>query len=165
MDISIKWITDENYIQAYWKDFINCRSKSRKWTLHLAVTLIVLGFVYLIFGPNFNSPLPIAVALLCTGMLISIWHYWDKRKWFNLMRKSKSFGKENSLRFTVDNILFSGPTSKGEITWEGIEGIESAQNGTFIVLQKGLSIYLPRISNNQTNNLNEIIKFYDQINI
>ncbi len=106
---------------------------------------------------------PVATLLIVAGFWVSIWHFWDKRRWFNLLRHSKFFGEESRIQFTADKVLVSGPTSKGEMTWEAIEDIELANNGAFVVLQKGWSIYVPKVSNGQSNNLSEIIEFYDKL--
>lgn len=160
MEVKVAWLQDEEYLDSYWKDFLQCRSKTRKWTVLAGILVFIFGASIWSYVLLNSIEFRLAPIIPVFGIAMVVWHFWDKSKWFNLMRSSQSYKKENEVIFTPQSILHSGPTSKGEISWEGITDIVSGNSGLFLILQKGLSVYIPQSSASNESEYNDIIKLY-----
>lgn len=161
MEIKVAWSQNEDYLNSFWKDFIKYRSKMRKWTIHLGLLIFITNVSIYVYLINQNKPYQSILLFAVIGVFTIIWHFWDKYQWYSLMRNSPSFNKQNNIKFTSSAIFHDGPTSKGEISWKGIETIIPAANGMFLVLQKGLSIYIPKSAAENEQEYNSIFKLYE----
>jgi hypothetical protein len=161
MEVKVTWLQDEEHLDSFGNDFLQYRSKTRKWTVQAGILVLITGasiLGYVIFmGINFR----LAPIIPVFGIAMIVWHFWDKSKWFNLMRSSQSYKELNEVIFTPQLILHTGPTSKGEISWEGIADIVSENSGLFLILQKGISVYIPKSSASNESEYNDIIKLYE----
>ncbi|CAH0535509.1 hypothetical protein VST7929_03079 [Vibrio stylophorae] len=161
MEIKVTWSQNEDYLNSFWKDFIKHRSKMRKWTIYLGMLIFIANISIYVYFINQNKPHQSILLFAVIGLLTIAWHFWDKFQWYNLMRNASSFNKQNILKFTSSSIFYDGPISKGEMSWEGIENIVLAANGMFLVLQKGLSIYIPKSAAASEQEYNSIFKMYE----
>jgi hypothetical protein len=69
---------------------------------------------------------------------------------------------ENIIIFNENGITTKSLLSSGEANWKIIKEIVRARNGIFLVLQKGISIYIPFQSLQEPNNIRQIIEMYNQ---
>lgn len=161
MEITATWKSDKEYLQTFWKDWIKHRSKMRKWIIHIGIALILLGGILLANNIQTEGLLKSKfLFLVILGAGIIVWHFWEKSKWFGVLRAAPSYGKENILRFTEKGIFYSIPTSKGEMAWEAIGDIVIASQGLFLIVQQGLSIYIPRSAVRSSTEFDLINKLY-----
>ncbi len=165
MKITSKWIVDDAYIQDYWNDWIKYRSKHRKWAIHYGIFLIVASLILLLLFPIGTNLHPLLLFGIFIGIAIIIWHFYDKAQWMKLIKKAISYGEENTVIFSRENLKIKGPTSNGEMIWKGIESIEKGELGFFLILQKGLSIYIPYHSLDNKDGFTYIDDFYAQSKI
>lgn len=161
MEIEVSWSQNENYYKTFWQDFIKYRSNMRKWAIHIGLFIFITNVSIYIYAVTENKANDIILLFAVSGICVILWHFWDKSKWYNLMRSAPGYNKENNLKFTSDSIFFDGPTTKGEMSWEGIINIVPASMGMFLILQKGLSIYIPKSSVSNESEYNSILKFYE----
>ena len=160
VEVIAKYTFDENYFQSYWRDWSKSRSVGRKWAIPIGVFFITTGVLSFVMS---SKPL-LSLIVFFIGLVNLIWHFWEKRIWFNNRRSAKNFGKENKLCFSKEGILIESSHSKGEMTWEALESIKKASDGLFLVLQKEISIYIPKQSVTNETDLNLIVKMYRDSN-
>ena len=162
MEITAKWQHNPEYFEQYWKDWMMYRSKGRKHILAFSLVLIILGVV-LYFGalPQLASSQRRGIIIIIIGILVAAWHFWDKRKWIKSMIQDSRPNNEIVMNFSQEGIKTKSDVSTGEATWEAIKELVPAKQGLFLILQKGMSIYLPRQSLAENNDISQIVQLFN----
>jgi len=132
--------------------------------------LVPVGFILVLIGIvfSFASNIDISYLKQCAGFFIVLgitivsWHYWEKQHWFNRMIQDSADGTEQVMVFNEAGIKTKSSISSGEATWKIVKKIVPAKNGIFLVLKKGISIYIPKQSISDGNTMEEIIKLYEE---
>ena len=164
MEITAKWNHNPEYFEQYWKDWMLYRSKGRKHIRVFSLVLIISGFVLYLGDlgafPEFTSSQSRGLIIVIIGILVAAWHFLDRRKWIKSMIQDSRPNNEIVMIFSQEGIKTKSDISSGEATWEAIKEIVPARQGLFLVLQKGISIYLPRQSLDDNNDINQIINLF-----
>jgi hypothetical protein len=163
MTITAKWKINTDYLNTYWNDWVRYKSEGRMFVVPVGLILAMIGIIL-----SFIVNLDISNIKLCSNVLIFfgfsivLWHYWEKKRWLNRMRQDSEHDAEQVIVFDEDGIKTKNPISSGEAQWKVVKEIVSAKNGMFLVLRKGISIYIPKKSILNGNTMKEIIKLYDE---
>ncbi|TGL31628.1 hypothetical protein EHQ52_17020 [Leptospira koniambonensis] len=159
MEINAKWKFSPDYFEQFWADWILYRSKYRKHVMQFSLGSLFLGIsiltISLLIATKYSF---LGLLLLTSGIGSLIWHYFDKNRWFQIMIRESDLDSEILISFTEKGLKTQGKTSNGESTWEGIKDFIIAKNGFFLVLQRGLSIYVPQYA--LSGDMNLIKEFY-----
>ncbi|WP_167882336.1 YcxB family protein [Leptospira sarikeiensis] len=100
----------------------------------ISAAFMIKGFSHSLLG----------LLLIVSGIVSFVWHYWDKYNWFRFLIQESDFDSENIITFSEENLKIQGKHSNGEINWSGIKDLVLAKYGLFLVLSKGISIYIPK---------------------
>ena len=163
MEIIAKWKHNREYFQQYWKDWVKHRSKGTKDIPVISFFIIILGlFIYFSGLPSFTHYSNHGLTLVLVGTVLITWYMWYKHKWIHSMLQDSDPESENIIIFNENGITTKSLLSSGEANWKIIKEIVRARNGIFLVLQKGISIYIPFQSLQEPNNIRQIIEMYNQ---
>lgn len=89
-----------------------------------------------------------------------MWHYWDKNKWFKLVTGGVGYGGDVELVFSENGITHKGPTSEGTIQWNGIEQVQLSETGLYLILQKGISMFVPFYAFTEQGDIEKVMGYY-----
>jgi len=165
MEIVTKYKHNSAYFQQYWDDWLQYKSKGRQYIFHATVTLLALGVITLAVSSTPNTDMfKLGVLLVALGILLITWHFWDKKKWLNNMIEESNINSEIIMTFTDEGIKTKTTLSSGEAKWDILREIIPAKNGIFLVLYKGISIYIPNYSLTENNSSEQIIEMFNNKN-
>lgn len=159
MNIIVKWKMTEAYYKQLWTDFILI-SRWRKWALHINTVLVVIGIILRNYFTQSNLKF-MALILIITAIFNIAWHFWDKKRWFALLKNSNTINTEVKMEFEDEAIQHSGAFATGTMKWEIFTEIVVAPNGLLLRQQKGFSIYVPNYAFNTLSDKKDIV---DKIN-
>lgn len=162
MEITAKWNHNPEYFEQYWKDWVKYRSKGRKHVLVFSLALIAAGvMIYLGAFPQTVFGQDRGIIIVLIGVSLALWHFGDKRKWIRSMPQDSRPDNEIVMVFSQNGIKTKSDISSGEASWDVVKELVPAQKGLFLVLQKGISIYLPGQSLTENNDISKIIEIFD----
>jgi len=163
MTITAKWKINTDYLNTYWDDWVRYKSEGRVFAVPAGLILAIIGIILsFIINLDISNIKLCSNALIVLGFFIVLWHYWEKRRWLNRMNQDSDHDAEQVMVFNEDGIKTKNPISSGEAKWKVVKEIVLAKNGMFLVLRKGISIYIPKQSILNGNTIKEIIKLYDE---
>ena len=142
MNFAVTFIPDEEYyIEAYSE--ILTTLKFKKYELLFAIIMIIIGII-LYFADIHRITGVFPIIFSCAGIYEFFKSIYEKKKWFADRKNAKVFGQQIELHFNDEIIKYSGPFSKGELSWNGVHKIVSTPKGIIIKPENGISIYLPK---------------------
>jgi len=80
------------------------------------------------------------------------------------MIEESNINSEIIMTFTDEGIKTKTTLSSGEAKWDILREIIPAKNGIFLVLYKGISIYIPNYSLTENNSSEQIIEMFNNKN-
>ena len=145
MTVVVRWRQGEQYYQRLWRDVVRHRLRARRRVVPLGLALIAVGAAILIAMAAKPDQVTRAVAIgaVVCGALSVVWHYADRARWFRMLRAAPQFDQMVEAEFGRDGIRHEGPIAHGEMSWAGIERLVRGDCGLFLVVQRGMSIYVP----------------------
>ena len=162
MEVSASWQTNNIYYRQYYQDWVKYISKKRKRAVPLALLIMACGGAISIscyFAGEYLFV--IGCGIMGVGLSNLIWYFFDKRKWLRSLSSSDGTKESVTLTFTEAGIEHSGPTAQGTVTWAGIKNIVEGNNGLFLIVQKGLSIYIPYSAIHPQGGVSNIIQMFE----
>jgi hypothetical protein len=133
----------------------------RRWVIPLALGLLVIGSILFVIQPICCEKLGfIGLVLSGIGIYQIIWHYWDKKQWFSRVTGNAGYGGEVEMKFAENGITHKGPTSEGTIQWKGIEQVQRTETGLYLILQKGISMYVPLYAFSEHEDLEKVMEYF-----
>ena len=141
--IEARWTQSPDYYRQFWTDWLGARSQFRKRAAPVGIALVLCGAAVLSV-PDSGTGRSLTSGLIvgAMGLAVLVWHQWDRVQWLRTMTSAAHAG-EVRLQFDHDRILHRGPTSHGEMSWNAVEQLTKGAHGLFLVLQRGLSVYVP----------------------
>lgn len=133
-------ILDKQYYSECYSDWLRNVSKWRRYQIFIGLILVVIATI--LFGLTaIHRFIPVILAGI--GIIEISSYLLNRHKWMSERLGDKRVGHTVILEFSEDRIIHSGPFSRGEFFWDGIESITPTSSGIFIRPQKGISIYIP----------------------
>lgn len=134
-----KFDLNKEYFEKYYIDWINTKSKFRKYSSFIGVVLIICGaFIMVIFDWTIYTGI-IFITIGVTQLIDSLSY---KTRWINKRLKS-GISQKAVFEFFDDRLEIKSDNSEGHILLSGINNICLAKNGVFLSPQKDLSYYIP----------------------
>jgi hypothetical protein len=163
MEIEARWAITEDYFRSYYRDWITDISKHKKWAIPIGCALILAGPVFHYSLSDIAQRFPLTgIAISAAGLYQIAWYFFEKRRWIKAMVSGSKLGEDVTLRFTHKGVDHSGPRTSGHITWDGFKRIVASKHGMFLILQKGISIYVPKTSIRTPNGLASIMELFQR---
>jgi hypothetical protein len=141
MEYTINLTLDRAYFSEAFSQSIRYANRWRKAERTIGTIFILLGVAFLAW---FESLVALPIVLIALGVIELIFPILKKPWWVGRQMKSKVANGTVEIVLSESGIHTSGPYSKGEMTWEGVERILETPRGVFIWPQKGMHIYLPK---------------------
>jgi hypothetical protein len=159
--IIAKWNLSEAYYKGLWQQSLKSRTTFRRWVIQLALGFLAIGFTLFAIQPTCCEKLGFSgLVLSCIGIYEIMWHYWDKNKWFKLVTGGVGYGGDVELVFSENGITHKGPTSEGTIQWNGIEQVQLSETGLYLILQKGISMFVPFYAFTEQGDIEKVMGYY-----
>ncbi|OWP62594.1 hypothetical protein CDA63_13205 [Hymenobacter amundsenii] len=160
IEITVKF--SEDYYEAIFTDWLRYRSKNRKWQKLAGAILLLIGFtntlVIWLFGSSWYA---VSIITILFGGL-QFWDFYQtKRQWLRDRKSSNVTGEDVRMSFTAEGFQHAGPFSTGDYKWTGIQKVQEARQGLFLLSGNGFSIYLPKNSFQSDQDF-ETVKLYAQ---
>jgi len=137
--IEVRLQRSPGYAEQVWRDQMATRMRWRPFAIPLGVALLTAGVIW----TALRVEPPIGFALCGIGVAELLWHWWDKRRWFAVVRGGKDGDVEVRLQFTREGIVHEGPNAAGEVRWEAFDEVARGKEGLFLVLPGKQTIYVP----------------------
>ncbi|CAH0997984.1 hypothetical protein EMA8858_04119 [Emticicia aquatica] len=141
MNFNLSFVPDEKYYNEAYKAIVSSL-KTKKYEPFFAITMIALGLWFSFQDQNkILGYFPILFSMIGVYEFFKL--YFEKKKWLKQRLDSKIVGQKIELHFSDETIKHSGPFSKGELNWEGMNKILKTKKGILLKPENGISIYLP----------------------
>ncbi len=141
--ITARWTLSRGYNRQAWKDLLATRARFRRWSVSGAVSLITVGLVIALMSGFEQTGVRVALYSCAFGLAHLVWHYWDRARWLRMMMTAPSADGAVEVSFAPSGLSMRGPTSRGEVSWAGVEAVIRGRRGLIVVLQHGILIYVP----------------------
>jgi len=159
-DVTAKWTLTEDYYQLVWDQGLRHRTKVRRWIIPLGLGLALLGVAELTVFRTGEASTFIGTFLMLAGFVEVGWHFWDKARWFDAMKRSPQFNGTVEMHVTSGRLICSGPTSNSEMTWSGVDGFVRTESGIYLGQGRGLSIFIPITAINEPDGADKLEKLF-----
>ena len=144
MRIEIEVALSKAYYQEYYGEWLTFRSKRRKWQPLVGATLIVWGVLCAVIGKPTGNLALIPMLFVGAGIYELGQFYYAKWQWLRARADSRLENQRVRLIFTEQEIMHTGPFSKGELSWAGLRDVKETSKGIFLIPESGISIYVPK---------------------
>jgi hypothetical protein len=132
-------IFDRGYYNQYYDDWLEVRSRFRKFATLLGVLFFLLAMTTLLFLKDFEV---LGGALLALGFVSLGESLTYRSRWINGRLKAGAT-ETAELEFYDDKIRMRSDSSEGHYLLSGFVERIPTENGIFLVPQKGISFYVP----------------------
>ena len=155
MRIEVTQEMNKNYYEESYSEWLNFRSKYRKWEHIIGFTSIGTGFLIFIID---NSLKLVSIVFLLFGLLRIYDFYSTRKKWLNDRFKSKMNGQKVKMVFEEDGIQSYGPFTDMNGKWNFFNDAIETEKGLFLIPENGISIYIQKKSFENPSNVKDIIR-------
>lgn len=141
MKIEIEQKMSEDYFRELYDEMVNYRLKYRKWQIPISVLLILLAIPICFVDEKSYF---FSVGILVFALMLAIDYFSEKRKWLKNRLASKMNGEMSILSFNEDGFFSKSLYSTSNGSWNSFTETVETPKGIFLVVDKGMSIYLQK---------------------
>lgn len=143
MNIEITQYTNKEYYKEYYFEWLNHRSKYRKWQQKTGFATLLLSLIVLLAD---KSLFYLTGGLIVLGLLMIFDYHFIKNKWLKERLESRMNNKSFTMIFQDDEIKSIGPFTNTNSKWEFIDKAIETQKGLILIPENGISIYIQKNS-------------------
>lgn len=130
----------EEYFRESFEQWLNHKSKFRRWQIQIGILLIVVGVGMMIYELTVFS---IGVSII--GIIEIVEFLFYRRRWIHQRVHARSKNSDSPVELRADDsgIYQKGPTSEGTTSWRGVKAAIPTGKGLIIAIGDGMSVYVP----------------------
>jgi uncharacterized membrane protein len=140
MNAKAKVTLDRRYYSECYADWLRNVSKWRRYQILVGLILVTIATLLVSFSA-IHGLIPAMIAVI--GVFEIGGYLLNRHQWMSDRMADKRLDDTASLEFLEERIIHSGPFSRGEFLWDGIESMTATPKGLFLRPQRGISIYIP----------------------
>lgn len=131
----------ESYFRENYQEWLNHRSRWRRWQRHFGALTIAIG-VALLFVPGLGLAGAMVAGFGCSQIII---FYLAQSRWLKQRVAARASNPHQRVEMTFDEsgIDTEGPTSKGTMSWIAVKAAYPTENGLIFSFGDGMAMYVP----------------------
>ncbi len=146
---------DRNYFELQYDEWLQHRSRLKKYEIWFAIILIAFGLM-MVF--TFPRQWLVGALFASAGVYEFTMAATHKRRWVNARVSAVRDDKTVDLQFDTDTLTSTSANGTGTMRLSGFTGFICASHGFFLIPDTGVSIYVPRASIEPTDSYFTLIE-------
>lgn len=147
-------IHDRDYFELQYDEWLQHRSRFKKYELWFAVSLTVFG---LGMAGTFQHQWPVGALLASAGVYEFVMAATHKRRWVSACVSTVRDDKSVELAFDNDSVTSTSENGTGTMRLSGFTGFTAASHGFFLIPDTGVSLYVPRATIDPSDSYSALI--------
>ncbi|MEM7455749.1 MAG: hypothetical protein AAF456_15455, partial [Planctomycetota bacterium] len=140
MNATARLVFDRAYYESNYNAWLRHRARLRPYAVYFSLALLVFGATLALAFP---TNLLVGVALACIGVYELIEALTYKSRWINARVKATRANKTVDMQLSETELTTTSSVAHGTIQIEAFTDIIPATDGVFLILEAGVSIYIP----------------------
>ena len=139
--IEINQTYSEPYFKEYYGEWLQYKSRFKKWQRQFALALLLLYFIIVAIYPSLYLG---ALGLPIFSIYMFYEFYASKKKWMRARLESNVFNRDIQLIFTEEEVLTNSSVVESKVQWNFFTTVIETQKGLLLSPENGTHIYLPK---------------------
>ena len=146
---------DRNYFELQYDEWLQHRSRFKKYEIWFAVALTSFG---LVMALTFQHQWLVGALFASAGIYEFVMAATHKYRWVNARVSTVRDDKTVHLEFDEDSLTSTSANGTGTMRLAGFTGFTRASHGFFLIPDTGVSIYVPRATIDPTDSYSALIE-------
>lgn len=132
---------DRNYFELQYDEWLQHRSRFKKYEIWFAVILFLFG---LVLALTFWHQWLVGALFAAAGLYEFVMAATHKRRWVYARVSTVRDHKSVDLEFDTDSLTSTSEHGSGMMLFSGFTGFTIASHGFFLIPDTGVTLYVPR---------------------